>query len=272
LKHSETAMDKLIFCSEKRIPLIYTPAPSAGGTAPVTLAGTLALATAEVLTGLVLNQLISEGAPFIYGGVLSILDMKTMDFCYGAPEFYLFTGALADMARYYKLPSFTTGGVSDSKTFDAQAASEYAFSLFASYMSSSDLIHDVGFIESGMTCSFEGILFGNELIDLIKRVGRGIEVNDETLAYEVIKKEGVGGFFLDNEHTINNFKKEHWFPSILDRFTHSQWEDRGSEEMFEVLNNKTLDIIKTHEGNRLDADTELNVKEYLKSYYNIDRE
>ena len=270
LKHSETAVNKLIFCSEKRIPLIYTPAPSAGGTSPVTLAGTLALATAEVLTGLVLNQMISEGAPFIYGGVLSILDMRTMNFCYGAPEFLLFVGALADMARYYKLPSFTTGGVSDSKTFDAQASSEYALSLFASYMSRSDLIHDIGFIESGMTCSYEGIVYGDELLGLIKRIGRGIEVTDETLAFEVIKQEGVGGFFLDSEHTIDNYKKEHWFVSILDRSTYNQWKEKGSNDIYKVLNEKAHDIINTHEGSRLDTEIELRVKKYLGNYYNID--
>lgn len=270
LKHSETAVDKLIFCSEKRIPLIYTPAPSAGGTAPVTLAGTLALATAEVLTGLVLNQVISQGAPFIYGGVLSILDMKTMNFSYGAPEFLLFIGALADMARYYKLPSFTTGGVSDSKIFDAQAASEYALSLFASYMSRSDLIHDVGFIESGMMCSYEGIVFGDELISLIKRIGNGILVNDETLAFEVIKSEGVGGFFLDCDHTIENYKKEHWFPSIIDRSTFNLWEDKGSKDMYKVLREKAFNIIDSHTGSRLDKDTDLRVKKYLGKYYNID--
>ena len=184
LKHPDSSIRKLMFCSEKGIPVIYTRPPSAGGTAPVTLAGSLSVGNAEILTGLVLNQLIHKGAPFIYGGVFSILDMKTMNFSYASPEFLLFIGALSDMAKYYGLPSFTTGGVSDSKSFDEQAAGEYALSLMVSYMSGSNLIHDIGYLEYGLTGCYEGMIYADEMIGMIKRMNQGIEVTADTLAFK----------------------------------------------------------------------------------------
>lgn len=263
LKHSDTALQKLIFCSEKTIPLVYTPAPCAGSTAPVTLAGTLSLGTAEVLTGLVLNQIISKGAPFIYGGVFSVLDMKTMNFSYGAPEFLLFIGALADIAAYYGLPSFTTGGCSDSKIFDEQAAGEYALSLMASYMSSSNLVHDVGFLEFGMTGSYEGIVYGNEIISLLKRIGRGIDIDDEALAFDVLKEIGVGGHFLSHEHTLTRFRDELWHSNLFDRSSYSKWKANGEKDLRKILNEKVIEILETHTGHKLEPTIENKIAEIL---------
>jgi trimethylamine--corrinoid protein Co-methyltransferase len=256
LKHSSTAVEKLIYCSEKHIPVVYTPAPSAGGTGPVTLAGTLSLGTAEILTGLVINQLISKGAPFIYGGVFSILDMKTMNFSYGAPEFYIFIGALADMSRYYKLPSFTTGGVSDSKIFDEQAAGEYALSLMVSYMSGSNLIHDVGYMEYGMTGCYEGILYANDIIGIVKRMEKGITVNEETLAFDVIKETGIGGYFINSDFTFDNYKNEQWSPDLIDRTSYSTWSSTGKKRLGKVLNEKVINIIENYKGHPLDSLTD----------------
>jgi trimethylamine---corrinoid protein Co-methyltransferase len=269
LKHSDTALQKLMFCSERNIPLVYTPAPSAGGTAPVTMAGALALGTAEILAGLVINQLISKGAPFIYGGVFSIIDMKTMNFSYGAPEFLLFTGCLADMARYYKLPSFTTGGVSDAKSFDQQAAGEYALSLFTAYMSGSSLIHDVGYIEGGLTGSYEGIIYADEIIGMIKRINQGLQVNPETLAFDVIKEAGVGGFFLDKDHTYRNFKHEQWFPSLLNRASYNQWSSHGREDLLAVLNRKALNVLDNSRGHGLDSLLNREIRALLSRHFNV---
>lgn len=267
LQHSDTSIKKLIFCSEKRIPLIYTPAPSAGGTAPVTLAGTLSVGTAEVLTGLVINQLISKGAPFVYGGVFSILDMKTMNFSYGAPEFLLLSVALTDMSRYYDIPVFTTGGVSDSKVFDEQAAGEYALSLMTSYQGGANLVHDIGYMEFGMTGCFDGIVYADEIIGMIKRIEKGIEVNERALGFNNIVETGIGGFYLDSDFTIENYKDEQWTPSLIDRDSYEIWNSRGRKRLGTVLSDKAKYIIENYKGYPLDNDVDAKMKDCLSKKY-----
>ncbi len=243
LMHSQEAMEKLLLVAERNIPVVYSPGLMAGATGPVTLAGSLAIANAETLSGLVVHQLKHEGAPFVYGGFVTIIDMSTSIFSHGAPEFHLMSAALADMAHYYKLPCWGSAGLTDSKIFDQQATIEATSSIMMALLSGANLVHDCGYVESGLTSCYEMIVAVDEIIGMAKRIVRGIEVNKETLALSVIKKVGPGGDFLTNEHTLRNFKQELWFPNYLDRNKYAQWMSSGKRTLGQKLNEKVKNIL-----------------------------
>lgn len=254
LTHSKEAMDKLLFMAERKLPVIYTPAPQAAATAPATLAGTLVVATAECLAGLVVSQLKQEGAPFIMGGVITNMDLSTTTMCYGSPEFSLLHAAYTDVAHYLQLPMFSTAGCTDSKVVDEQAALEAGMNVLMAALSGANLIHDVGFLEGGLSGSMEQIVLGNEAIGMAKRIVRGITVSEETLALGVIDRVGPGGHFLGEEHTFNHFRKEFWFPSVVDRQRYNMWEASGSLTLRDRLNAKVKEILQTHEPKPLPAE------------------
>jgi len=155
-----------------------------GASGPVSLAGSLALANAECLAGLVMHQLRSPGAPFIYGACVSPLDMKTTVFSYGAPEWRIADSALSQLSLFYNLPIFGTAGASDTQAVDVQAGAEWGYSLLTSALSGTNLIHDVGYQESGLSGSLESLVICDEIVGMIKRVIDGFEISEETLAME----------------------------------------------------------------------------------------
>ena len=129
----------------------------------------------------------------------------------------MLSAALAEIAHYYRLPMFSTAGCSDSKVMDQQAAIESALSCLMAALSGANLVHDVGFLENGLIGSYEMLVITNEVIAMVKRIMRGIEVNEESLALDVINKVGPGGNFLLEEHTLHHFRKELWHPELMDR-------------------------------------------------------
>lgn len=263
LYHGKDAIDKLLFAAEKAIPIIYTPCPIAGGTAPATLAGMLVDAVAECLSGVVISQLVRKGAPIIIGGVVSIMDMTTTILSYGAPELALASAALAEIARWLKLPMFSTAGCTDSKSLDEQAALEVAINLLMAGLSGANLVHDVGFLESAMTGSQDLLVLSDEIIGMVKRIVRGIRVDEETLALEIINKVGPGGNFLGEEHTLKHFKKEVWYPKLLDRHMYPDWVASGSLTLAERVNQKTKEILDSYQPQPLASEIQEEVEQIL---------
>lgn len=263
LNHSKESLQKLLFCSEKRLPLIYVSAPAMGGTAPVTVAGATVLAMAEFLSGLVISQLKNEGAPVICGGGSSPLDMKESTFAYAAPENWLSELAIKEMASFYSLPIFGEGGVSDAKNFDQQAALENAITLILVGLGGTNLIHDVGYIESGFTASYESIVLGDEIIGELKRFLKGISISEESLATEVINRVGPGGDFLTEEHTIDRFKDEIWEPKYLNRENYENWSKAGGKDLGERLNEEVKWILNNHQPESLEEETKKEIREII---------
>jgi len=247
LQHSSEVLDKLLYASDKGIPIVYVPAPTAGGTAPVTMAGILVQGLAESLAGLVISQLYSPGAGLIMGGVYTILDFRTMIFSYGCPELLLLSAALTDIAKWLGLPMFSTAGCSDSKLSDGQASLEAGMSILMAGLSGANLIHDVGYLESGLTGSLDQLALSDEIISMAKRLLRGIEVTPETMALDVIRDVGPGGHYLDRDHTMQHFKKEFWLPGVLDRYDFARWEETGRKTLEERVHNKVLRILEEHQ-------------------------
>lgn len=251
LVYPEEVLKKLLYTAGLGMPVIGGPADQAGATSPVTLAGTLVLMNAESLVGLVLAQLKRPGTPYILGGVPTIMDMSTANLCLGAPEMSLMIAAYGDIARFYGLPTWGTAGCTDAKTLDQQAAIESTFSCFAQALGGINLIHDVGYLDMGMICSAEMLAMGDEVIGMVKRFLQGIEVNAETLAREVIERVGPGGNFLQEEHTVRNFRKELWFPSLMARQRYDIWEAEGRKTMGKRIQEKVRHILETHKADPL---------------------
>lgn len=254
LQHSYDAVRKLLLAAQESVPVIYTPGHTAGGTAPVTLAGTLVLNNAEVLSGLVISQLKKRGAPFIVGGLPTLLDMRAAIFTYGAPEMHMMSAAMTEMAHYWRMPVYSTAGCSDAKVMDQQAAVEAAFACIMAALSGANLVHDVGYLESGLTGSYDMLVMANEIIAMTKRIMKGININEETLALDVIDKVGPGGNFLLEKHTLNHFKNEHWASELMDRSTYGKWMHAGGTTLGQRVNEKVKRILREYRPEPLSSE------------------
>jgi len=246
LVYNQETVEKVLYTAALGMPLVATPASNLGATTPATLAGTLALLNAESLMGLVLSQLKNPGTPYILSCFTGIMDMKSGVCSWAAPEFSLMTAAYGDIARYYGLPNWGTAGCSDAKTLDQQAAIECTFSCLAQALGGSNIIHDVGDLDHGMISSAEMMVMGDEVIGMVKRFLRGIEVNGDTLARGIIEKVGPGGTFLTEDHTYRHFKKELWFPTLLVRQDYQTWKAEGESTMEKRIGDKIRKILNTH--------------------------
>jgi trimethylamine--corrinoid protein Co-methyltransferase len=250
LQHSRTALEKLLVMAETGIPVVHSPAPMMGGTAPITMAGGLALSAAEVLSGLVIHQLKRPGAPFVFGSGLHHLDMRTSISVYGAPEFQLARLGVSDMARFYGLPSWGYAGHSDSCVFDEQAASDALFSTMVALQSGTNLVHDVGYMEAGLANSPEMIVFTCEMIAMLRRFQEGFAVDSETLALEVIHGVGPGGNFLTEDHTMEHFR-EYWESTLFARQRFEGWKAEGAKTLGRRVREKTISLLDSAEGTPL---------------------
>lgn len=256
LVHSKSSLEKLLTAAAECIPLIYAPAVMCGATGPVTSAGSLVLANAEIISGLVIHQLKAKGAPFIYGGGAPPLNMATTVCSYGDPQAILDCACLVEMSHYYNLPSFTTAGCTDAQCFDQQAATEVAFSLLVSALAGGNLIHDIGYIGAGMATSLEQVVLCNEGIGAIKYLTRGIEINPATLALEIIEAVGPGGHFLTEQHTMDNFRTQMHFTKLFNRNNHENWVAAGSKCFGDSANELVKEILQWHEIKPLDPQVE----------------
>jgi len=250
------AMDKLIFAAERRVPVIFTPCPLAGGTAPVTAAGIIVQAAAESWMGLVVAQELRPGVPFFMGGVLSVMDMSAMILSYGAPELSMIMAGHTELAHFAGLPIWQTGGCTDSKLLDEQAALEGSLSVFFSALSGGDLCHDVGYTESGLTGSILQTVMMDEAIGYARRITRGIEVNEDTLAVDAIREVGPNGHYLRAEHTRRYYKSEFWYPNLCDRRNYEEWVDMGSTTLGDRVITRTHEILDTHQPSPIRPQTE----------------
>jgi len=239
-------IDRLFVCADLSMPQIQGPTIQPGATGPVTLAGAVVQGTAEALMCLVLAQLRKAGCPCSLGCNFGIFDMTTGLLSMAAPEMSLALAAQAEVAQSFGLPTWGLAGATDAKLVDAQAGAESAFSILAQGLSGLNLIHDVGYMDNGMACSTAQLILGDENIAMAKRFIRGIEVNKETLARELIEKVGPGGHFLEEGHTYDHFKSELWKPHLMMRKGFDEWKSLGSKDMAARIQEKLNDIVEHH--------------------------
>ena len=253
LRHPEDSLAKLLLCADHGIPCVYSTSPLAGGTAPITVAGHVAQGTAESLLGLVVHQLRHPGAPFVFGIGPAVLDMGTMQSAYNAPEYLMGYVCAVEMARWLDLPNWGYGGTTDAQVIDAQAGMEAAELTFLSLAAGSNLNHDIGYIDYGMTASLELIVIVDEYLSLNRRIFAGVEVSPETLAVEAIRQVGPGGDFLGSKHTAKHVRTAQWRPSIINRQGYVRWQEEGGLDLREKARRKALSLLETHQPAPLEA-------------------
>jgi len=266
LKFEPKGVDKVLYMADRGLPLVYKPGMIGGATGPVTYAGQLALCNAETMIGLLLAQLKREGTPVVFGGGFAPMDMRTA-VAPPSPEHWMLLAARAEIAQYYNLPTFSYAGNSSSKVCDEQAAVEAAMSVLVSALSGANLIHDVGFLDSHLTSSYDLVVLSNEIISMAKRMMQGILVDEETLALDVIDEVGPGGHFLMEDHTLRHFR-ENWYPELMDRSDYNSWAAKGKKRLTQVVNEKVREILATYEPEPLDED----IKAALRSIIEVAEE
>ncbi|MEE9561559.1 MAG: trimethylamine methyltransferase family protein, partial [Thermoanaerobaculia bacterium] len=255
LQHLDFVLRKMLLLADRGLPFVYAPGPIDGASAPMTPAGSLVMANAEVLSGLVIAQLRRPGTPFLFGSGSGPLDMLTAVGTYSSPEFLLHCKAMAELAhRRYELPVWGFSGCTDSKLPDIQAGIDAALWILWTTMSGANLIHDLGYIESGLTCSLEMIVACDEIVSFVRRLMAGIEITPETLALEVIDEVGPGGDFLGTAHTLRHFRNV-WSPQLFDRHNHAGWIEAGRPDFIGSARKIALEAVRDHQCEPLAADT-----------------
>jgi trimethylamine---corrinoid protein Co-methyltransferase len=262
LQQSKTAVDKLLMMAEYELPVVHSPGPQMGGTAPITMASGLSMSLAEIFSSLVLHQLKKPGAPFIFGAGLHHMDMKATQICYASPEFQLTKAAIAELGRWYGIPTWGYAGCSDAKVMDEQAALEAMLSVLMAQLSAGNLIHDVGYMESGLTCSYEMIVLTDELVSMTNNLMKAIDTSTDSLMLDEIDRVGPGGHFLNTDQTLNRFR-DFWYPTLLDRSIRSTWLRKGATTLGNRLNAKVKEIIKDHKPEPMNKSVVKQVNEIL---------
>jgi len=263
LKFATDVTKLLIEICRQRMPVVLSAAPMAGSTAPVTLAGMLAQLNAEQLAGLVLTQLVQPGCPVLIGPIPATTDLRSGRYLGGSVELGLCNAAITQLAHFYQVPIYNSAGMTDAKLPDIQAGVEKAQSVIQVALAGANFIHHAaGMLENMSTIAYEQFVIDNEILGMAMRAVRGIEVNDETLALQVIDRVGPGGHYLMDEHTLRYMRTEHHLPSaVFNRLGRETWEQTGAGDTWARAKVVTRSILAEHESEPLDPAVEAWIRE-----------
>ena len=246
LQHSEVVLRKLLRMADLGLPVVYAPGAVDGASSPVTTAGSLALAAAEVLSGLAIAQLRRRGTPVVFGTGSGPLDMRTLVATYVSPECMRHTMAVAELCHYfYGLPVWGFGGCSDAKRPNLQTGIDSALWIYSAVLSGANLVHDVGYVESGLTCAPEMIVVGDEIIGFVRKMLGGFRIDAETLALDTIHEIGHKAEYVTAQHTMRHYQ-EVWYPRVLDRRTHRGWTEAGRPDPVDTARAIARETIAKH--------------------------
>jgi len=248
----------LIEVCRQRMPVVLSAAPMAGSTAPVTLAGMLAQLNAEQLAGLTLTQLVQPGCPVIIGPIPATADMRTGKYLAGTVELGMCNAAITQLAHFYEVPIYNSAGMTEAKLPDIQAGIEKAQSIIQVALAGANYIHHAaGMLEDMSTIAYEQFVIDNEVLGMAMRAVRGIEVNEDTLALDVIDQVGPGGHYLLEDHTLAFMRSEHIFPSeVFDRQGRDDWAKDGSQSAWQRAKDIARQILVEHKPEPIDPDTD----------------
>ncbi len=254
LSYSEEMAGALISYARWGQPLILAALVMAGATGPITLAGLLAQQNAELLAGIVLAELTNPGTPVVYASASTNMDLRTGSLAIGSPELSLATVASIQLAHFYGLPARGGGALTDSNSPDSQAGSESMFTLLTAANSGADFIlHAAGILSSFLAFSYEKFVLDDEMCGMVRHFHRGIKVEPETLAYDVIARVGPGGNFLRQRHTQDRCRSAFWQPIIADRTGLEQWETDLRQDARQRARQRWTALLAEHEDPQLDS-------------------
>ncbi len=250
----DVACTKTLACADLDIPLVLAPSVSAGAQGPASITACVTVANAEVLAGLVVHQLGKAGAPFLMGVGTGVMNMQTAVEVYNGPGVWLGNQAQLDVIRWYGLPSWHYAGHSDSKALDEQWALELGIATIMGCFSRATLLHDVGYLESGMQSALEGLVLGDELTGYARAILEELPVDDEAIALAEIEAVGPGGNHLGTRMTRRQHRR-YWRPSLIDQNTHERWVAGGRTTLLERVRERLAEILAAEPAFALDAAT-----------------
>ena len=252
LRFPFNGVDLLLETSRLNLPVPIGPMAQMGMSAPCTVAGTLAQENAEILAGLCITQLIRPGMPVCYGGICHAFDMHTTQLIFAGPEQAVFGVAMTQMGRHYGLPVYINVGLTDSKRPDAQAGLEAGVTLMLGAAAGADVFGHMGISGVDQASSLDMLAMQDEVIRYVEGVLREVDFSDEALGLDVIEGAGPGGTFIDTEHTARHFRRELWFPRLLDRQFYEAWRTGGADGMEERCRRRKEEILATHRPEPID--------------------
>ncbi len=262
LQMIQAQLEGALICADYGQPVAMSPEAIAGATAPATLAGLLVQQNASILAHVTLAQIFRPGTPVLYGTVSTIANMRLGTVALGAVETGLITAGAAQMARYYGLPCRSVGASTESKREDLHAGLERTATLLQAVLAGVHFITCGGTLDSSMLESHALLMLDDELCGAALRVARGIEVDDDTLALDVIKEVGFSGNYLDQMHTVSHFRREHFIPRLLPRESYEAWEKAGSPSALDHARERVREILANHQPRELDPAVEAVLDEY----------
>ncbi len=265
LSSAQIQLEGLVVLAERGQPTLMSPEAMAGTTAPVTLAGLLVQHNAEVISHILMAQVVNPGVPVMYGSVSTIAEMKRGTVALGSVETGLISAAAVQLAHHYKIPCRCVAGATEAKTLDMQCALERERSMLMAALSGGNYITSVGTIESTCAGAHELAAIDNEIIGGVERAVRGIEVSEDSLAVDLINKVGPDGSYIMEEHTQMNFRKEHFIPKLADRDKRDIWEQGGSREMVDRARDMAKRILADHRERELDSKMHKELESFVES-------
>jgi trimethylamine--corrinoid protein Co-methyltransferase len=264
LRFDERMLGGLITYARHGQASVITPFILAGAMSPVTLASAIAQQNAEALAGIALTQLVRPGAPVVYGGFTTNIDMQTGSPAFGTPE-----GALAllcggQLARYYGVPYRGSGGLNNSKAVDGQAGYETQMSLWPAVMAHANIIlHSAGWLEAGLVCSLEKFILDVEGLAIMQRMLEGIVIDEETLALNFIAEVGPGGHNFGTSHTLERFRSAFYMPIVSDRQNYDKWREDGSRDAARRAHTVARQLLAAYEPPPLDPAIAEQLEEFV---------
>ncbi len=258
-------IDLLFETARLNMPVTIGPMAQMGMSAPATMAGIMAQENAEILAGICITQLINEGTPVCYGGICHAFDMKSTQLIFGGPEQAIFGVAMTQMGKYYDLPVYINVGLTDSKELDAQAGLECGITLALGAAAGADIFGHMGICGVDRASSLDILIMQSEIISFVENVNREIEFEVNDLAIDIIEKTGPKGSFIDKLHTRKHFRKELWFPTILDRDSYNSWLKKGAFDTKKRCRERKNEILANNEPEPLARDITRDLEKIVNS-------
>ena len=246
LRFPFNGIDLLFETSRLNLPEPIGPMAQMGLSAPGTVAGTLAQENAEILAGICITQLIRPGMPVCYGGICHAFDMATTQLIFSGPEQAIFGVAMTQIGKHYGLPVYINVGLTDAKRPDAQAGLEAGLTLMLGAAAGADIFGHMGISGVDQASSLDMLVMQHEVISYVESVMRESDFSDEAFGLDVIKQVGPGGTFIDQIHTVEHFRKELWFPKLLDRNYFQAWLNSGAVSMEDRCSERKKQLLANH--------------------------
>ncbi|MEP7189673.1 MAG: trimethylamine methyltransferase family protein [Roseiflexaceae bacterium] len=263
-RYDERMLAALKIYARARQALIITPFILAGAMGPTTIAGTVAQLNAEALAGIALCQMIEPGTPVIYGSFLSTIDLQSGSPTFGTPESQLGLYASAQLARRYGLPFRGGGMFASSKLPDAQAGYESVMVMQPTIMARTNFVlHAAGWLENGLVAGYEKFVLDCEILGMLHIWAKGIDLSDESMAFDAIAEVPPGGHYLGTAHTMRHFRDAFYRAELFDYNSAEQWELNGADDSYTRAGRKVKQLLASYQPPALDPGLEAALRDFI---------